>query len=1389
MANPFCPECGSSDVTFRSKKQCYICDDCNTEFVPEKVFKPLRIFLSYGHDEHAEFVQRLAKDLQKHKHEVWFDLERLKPGGDWEVYIEDGLKWVAEKPGMGRIVLVMTPHSVRRPDGFCLNELARALDHHVFIIPIMLVWCTPPLSISRIQWLDMQLCAKASQIEGPYESTKNRLLEALETYNIAFEGQGALLKNHLDPLSFEADVVHYQKWFVGREWVFNDIDKWLHKPDTQRLYWVTGLPGIGKTAIATHLIQKMENLVAFHLCRRGNSEKSSPRRAVMSLAYQLSTQLPEYAEKLSSMNLSQLLSNPNVNAGALFDALIVQPLATDILRPPTPRVILIDGLDEATSDGQNSLAGFIAREFTKLPDWLRIIITSRPDPEVMVPLQEWDSWTLEAEDPRNQQDLEQYVREMLKAKFPHGVPDHVIATIIRNSEGIFLYAEWICREINSERLSVDAPQDFPKGLGGIYSGYFKDKLTKENSYKNDITRYGETIRPILELILAAREPLKMEQIAEWMGLQRYQTEAFFKDMGSLFFLDSGGCIRPFHSSVLDWLGDCTKAGDFFVDAEAGNKNLTAFLWKECQAGTTDQFSHYALRFLPSHLIKEQRWDDVVDLLCNLEFIQAKAAAKLTYELVEDFNNTLVWIPENAGNIERERQRFARMQGYTQNLIAYAKGKIKALDITQSVTPWTKPELEGEVQRIIAKPDRADILRDFANFLGNEASNLQTFAPVIPNFAYQQAWNHSSGGAVGRAANMFHPLDQTLLLLRPSACRPDYHPLPQALKMLRGHTSFVTSVCITPDGKRAVSGSWDRTCILWDMQSGEAIHTLRGHTGSVSSVSITPDGTKAISGSSDGYCILWDLKRGESIGLLQGHTETVNSVSLTPDGKWAISGSWDKTCILWNLQSGEAIHTLRGHSGSVTSVCITPEGKKAISGSGDKTCILWDLESGEALQTLKGHTNGVTSVCITPDRKRAISGSVDFSCIVWDLVNAKAIHSLKGHSDVVSSVCITPDGKKAISGSKDKTCILWDTDSGESINALKGHTDWVNAVSITPDGKRGISGSWDNTCILWDLEGGEAIPALKGHNGAVNSICLTPDGKKALSGSKDTTCILSDLESGEIVQTFKGHKGSVSAVSISADGKTALSGSVDETCILWDMESGEAIRTHKSHNGAVSSVCITPDGKKALSGSKTGACTLWDMESGETIHSLDGHTGTVSSICISSDGKHALSGSADGSCILWNMESGKPIHSLAGHHYPINSVSISPDGKRAISGSVDRTCILWDLESGKAIHTLIGHSRTVESVCIAPDGKRAISGSWDKTCIIWDMETGDKIAQYPLYSIPQSMAASTGLLVLGLESGEVMALKAAGSLLCPSRDGSSSPERKRKTTNNPEILTD
>ena len=355
--------------------------------------------------------------------------------------------------------------------------------------------------------------------------------------------------------------------------------------------------------------------------------------------------------------------------------------------------------------------------------------------------------------------------------------------------------------------------------------------------------------------------------------------------------------------------------------------------------------------LPWQLIKGENWDAVTETLCNLDFIQAKAAAKMTYDLVKDFNAALLAIPDNKENINKENELQKRMDRYTKDLILYAKGDIQILEVPESITPWTKEQYDNEIDRIKINPTRLDRLKDFHNFLGSESYNLQNYASDYAHFSYQQAWNYVADGPLGKSAEQGSPELYKSLLLRSSPHRTIWNPIPQAIQTLWGHTSSVRAVSFTPDGKRAVSGSEDKTCMLWDLTTGEAIQTLRGHTSYVYAVSITPDGKRAVSGSEDNTCMLWDLTTGEAIQTLWGHTDWVWAVSITPDGKKAVSGSRDKTCILWDLTTGEAIQTLRGHTGFVFAVSITPDGKRAVSGSGDKTCILWDLTTGEKLARL------------------------------------------------------------------------------------------------------------------------------------------------------------------------------------------------------------------------------------------------------------------------------------------------------------------------------------------------------------------------------------------------------------------------------------------------------
>ena len=78
--------------------------------------------------------------------------------------------------------------------------------------------------------------------------------------------------------------------------------------------------------------------------------------------------------------------------------------------------------------------------------------------------------------------------------------------------------------------------------------------------------------------------------------------------------------------------------------------------------------------------------------------------------------------------------------------------------------------------------------------------------------------------------------------------------------------------------------------MWDADTGQEICTLKGHTDRVTSVAISADGKRIVSGSDDQTVKVWDADKGQEILTLKGHTAMVSSVAFSADGKRIVSGS-------------------------------------------------------------------------------------------------------------------------------------------------------------------------------------------------------------------------------------------------------------------------------------------------------------------------------------------------------------------------------------------------------------------------------------------------------------------------------------------------------------------
>jgi WD40 repeat protein len=108
-----------------------------------------------------------------------------------------------------------------------------------------------------------------------------------------------------------------------------------------------------------------------------------------------------------------------------------------------------------------------------------------------------------------------------------------------------------------------------------------------------------------------------------------------------------------------------------------------------------------------------------------------------------------------------------------------------------------------------------------------------------------------------------------------------------LRVFHGHSNGVTSVAFSPDGKRALTGSTDKTLKMWDVASGQLVHSFEGHLGEVRSVSFSRDGRRVASGGSDGSLRIWDARSGRLLTTVIG-TREAEWLAITPSGFFATS---------------------------------------------------------------------------------------------------------------------------------------------------------------------------------------------------------------------------------------------------------------------------------------------------------------------------------------------------------------------------------------------------------------------------------------------------------------------------------------------------------------------
>jgi cytochrome c len=293
-------------------------------------------------------------------------------------------------------------------------------------------------------------------------------------------------------------------------------------------------------------------------------------------------------------------------------------------------------------------------------------------------------------------------------------------------------------------------------------------------------------------------------------------------------------------------------------------------------------------------------------------------------------------------------------------------------------------------------------------------------------------------------------------------------LATAQAQLRGHGGPVRTLAISPDGKLAVSGSFDTSAIRWSLERDAAIEVLRFHEGAVNAVAYLPDGRVATAGE-DGRIALWRAGEPQPAAVLEGHAAPVVALAVSPDGKTLASASWDHSARLWPLDGGTP-RLLEGHTQNVNGVAFARDGRAVITAGYDATLRIWPLDNGPpSAVTLPAPLN---AVAVAPDGEIVTAGA---DGKVYLLSGEGELRSqIEAAQAPIIAVALSGDGKLiAAAGIRGSVAII-DRATRRLERTLVGPGLPVWSAAFLPDSRTLLTGGTDRAIRRWDAVTGEPI---------------------------------------------------------------------------------------------------------------------------------------------------------------------------------------------------------------------------------------------------------------------------------------------------------------------------
>ncbi|KAH7647364.1 hypothetical protein FG379_003031 [Cryptosporidium bovis] len=242
-----------------------------------------------------------------------------------------------------------------------------------------------------------------------------------------------------------------------------------------------------------------------------------------------------------------------------------------------------------------------------------------------------------------------------------------------------------------------------------------------------------------------------------------------------------------------------------------------------------------------------------------------------------------------------------------------------------------------------------------------------------------------------------------------------------------------------------SGGLDQIIYRVSANDGKILLTFEGHTSAICSIREICESSLLVSGSWDGTARIWDLNSTACKHIFPGHSYAV-TVALVPYVKngntYLLSGSQNKTLFLWRIPSGEIVNSIvNSHNDIIRSIAVkkTNSDQEYIVATVSNDCLIkiWELiiHSGKEKITHKYskayHSSFIFDVLFSKNHNgRLFTASDDFKVGIWHVSESFDLSLIQTISlnSTIWSLAESTSIDSLITASDDGICRIWKSSS-------------------------------------------------------------------------------------------------------------------------------------------------------------------------------------------------------------------------------------------------------------------------------------------------------------------------------------------------------------------------